>query len=124
MAENNQPKIPPHNTDAEASLLGSLLIDADAIVKIADIVGENDFYDERHGKIYQAIRSLYDGHKPIDVLTLSNSLKNNEQLDGVGGSQYLTELTNFVPSASHVVEYAQIVSTKALRRRSSRLVKR
>lgn len=117
MAETNQPKIPPQNVDAEASLLGSILIDSDAIVKVADIVDDGDFYDERHGRIYKAVKALYNNHKPIDVLTLSNELKSKQQLDDVGGAQYLTELTNFVPSAAHAVEYAQIVSSKALRRR-------
>lgn len=117
MADTKEPKIPPHNTDAEASLLGSILIDADAIVKVADIVKENDFYEERHSKIYTAVKKLYNDHKAIDVLTLSNQLKSTEQLEDVGGAQYLTELTNFVPSASHVVEYARIVASKALRRR-------
>lgn len=117
MATSKQPKIPPQNLDAEASLLGSILIDSDAIVKVADIVRDDDFYDQKHQKIFTALRRLYNEHSPIDVLTLSNQLKNNDQLEEVGGSQYLTELTNFVPSAAHALEYAQIVSSKAIRRR-------
>jgi replicative DNA helicase len=113
----NQPKIPPQNTEAEASLLGSILIDSDAIVKVADILREDDFYDEKHREIYRAIKALYANHSPIDVLTLSEKLKNSELLGSVGGDQYLTELTNFVPSAAHALEYAQIVSSKAIRRR-------
>ncbi|HEX5456716.1 MAG TPA: replicative DNA helicase [Candidatus Saccharimonadales bacterium] len=112
-----EPKIPPHNTDAEASLLGSILIDSDAIVKVADIVREDDFYDKKHETIYKALKSLYARHSPIDVLTLSNKLKGENNLKEVGGAEYLTELTNFVPSAAHVLEYAQIVSSKAVRRR-------
>lgn len=111
------PKIPPQNVDAEASLLGALLIDTDAIVKVADIIVSNDFYDQRHALIYEAIKNLYDHHRPVDVLTLSDELKNKGNLDKVGGSAYLTELTNFVPTASHVIQYAEIVSTKAMRRR-------
>ncbi|HLB66790.1 MAG TPA: replicative DNA helicase [Candidatus Saccharimonadales bacterium] len=110
-------KLPPQNTDAEASLLGALLIDSDAIIKIADIVYADDFYDEKHEKIYEAIRQLYEKHSPIDVLTLSNYLKDKGDLDFVGGSAYLTELTNYVPTAAHVEQYADIVSQKALRRR-------
>lgn len=110
-------KIPPQNTDAEASLLGALLIDADAVVKIADIVRADDFYEERHRRIYEAITKLYEKHSPIDVLTLSNELKGTGFLDMVGGAAYLTELTNFVPTATHVEQYADIVSQKALRRR-------
>lgn len=109
--------VPPQNTDAEASLLGALLIDSDAIVKVADIVSADDFYDPKHQRIYEAISQLYEKHSPIDVLTLSNQLKNSGFIDFVGGAAYLTELTNFVPTASHVEQYAEIVAQKALRRR-------
>lgn len=111
------PKIPPQNLEAEASLLGSLLIDSDAIVKIADIITAADFYDERHKYIYEAAVALYDKHSPIDILTLTDQLKNKELLEIVGGASYVTELTNFVPTAAHVEQYAEIVSTKAMRRR-------
>src|SRR5580698_2259391 len=93
---------PPQNAEAEASLLGALLIDSDAIVKIADQVQPQDFYEVRHQRIYQAILYLYEQHEAIDVLTLTDRLKNKDQLDGIGGAAYLTELTNFVPTASHV----------------------
>jgi replicative DNA helicase len=110
-------KIPPQNSEAEASLLGALLIDSDAIVKVADIVSDQDFYEDRHRYIYSSVRKLYESHRPIDVLTLSDELKNNGNLESVGGATYLTELTNFVPTAAHVVQYAEIVASKALRRR-------
>jgi replicative DNA helicase len=107
----------PQNTEAEASLLGALLIDSDAIVKIADTVSAADFFDKRHERIYEAIIHLYDGHSAIDVLTLSDRLKDSGHLDSIGGPSYLTELTNFVPTAAHVEQYADIVAQKALRRR-------
>ena len=110
-------KVPPQNTEAEASLLGALLIDADAIVKVADHIAPDDFYDERHARIYEAVVQLYEKHSPVDVLTLSNQLKTTGHLDMVGGPAYLTELTNFVPTAAHVEQYADIVAQKALRRR-------
>lgn len=110
-------KLPPQNTDAEASLLGAVLIDSDAIVKIADSINPDDFYDERHRHIYTAIQYLYERHSPIDVLTLSDQLKGTGLLDTVGGPAYLTELTNFVPTATHVEQYAEIVAQKAMRRR-------
>lgn len=109
--------VPPQNPEAEASLLGAILIDSDAIVKVADVITQDDFYDERHGHIFAAIKDLYEKHSPIDVLTLANELRNNGQLNDVGGPSYLTELTNFVPTASHVMQYAEIVSTKAMRRK-------
>lgn len=110
-------KQPPQNIDAEASLLGSILIDTDAIVKIADSLRPTDFFDKRHEIIYQGLLSLYEHHSAIDVLTLSNHLKASGELDSVGGPSYLAELTNFVPTAAHVEQYAEIVSQKALRRR-------
>ncbi len=118
MANSTTPlKEPPQNIDAEASLLGSILIDSDAIVKIADGIRVDDFFDRRHELIFRAMLSLYEHHSPIDVLTLANHLKSSGELDSVGGAAYLTELTNFVPTATHVEQYADIVAQKALRRR-------
>jgi replicative DNA helicase len=107
----------PQNAEAEASLLGALLIDSEAIVKVADNLSAGDFFDKRHERIYEAITQLYEAHEAIDVLTLADRLKNGGYLDGVGGASYLTELTNFVPTAAHVEQYAEIVAQKALRRR-------
>lgn len=117
MMEPKGAVLPPQNTDAEASLLGALLIDSDAIVKIADTINADDFYDPRNQRIYEAIAQLYEKHNPIDVLTLSDQLKNSGFLDFVGGAAYLTELTNYVPTAANVEQYAEIVAQKALRRR-------
>lgn len=108
---------PPQNSEAEASLLGALLIDGDAIVKIADNINAADFFEPRHRRIYEAISQLYENHEAIDVLTLTDRLRNNGHLDSAGGPAYLTELTNFVPTAAHVEQYADIVAQKALRRR-------
>ncbi len=109
--------VPPQNLEAEASLLGSVLLDVDAIVKVADTIHTQDFYDERHARIYEAMRALYDKHSPIDVLTLADQLKGAGFLEMVGGASYLTELTNFVPTAAHSEQYAAIVAEKAMRRR-------
>jgi replicative DNA helicase len=107
----------PQNLDVEASLLGSLLIDSDAFIKIGDMVRAEDFFDVHHSKIFAAMRALHDKRSPIDILTLSEQLKNADQLEAVGGAGYLTELTNFVPTAAHLEQYAQIVADKAIRRR-------
>src|SRR5690606_8321309 len=118
MNPDNMPKnLPPQNTEAEASLLGAILIDSDAIVKVADLVRPGDFYDERHARIYEATLQLYEKHSPIDVLTLSDQLHATGMIDLVGGAGYLTELTNFVPTASHAERYAEIVAQKSMRRR-------
>ncbi len=108
---------PPQNPEAEASLLGALLIDSEAVVKIADSLSAADFFDKRNERIYEAIMQLYEQRAAIDVLTLSDRLKNNGYLDSIGGPAYLTELTNFVPTAAHVEQYADIVAQKAMRRR-------
>ncbi len=105
------------NLDAEASLLGALLIDGDAIVKIADLISDKDFVDPKHQYIYSAIMALYEDRSAIDVLTLSDKLASMDKLKSIGGPSYLTELTNFVPTASHIDQYAEIVAQKALRRR-------
>lgn len=107
----------PQNLEAEASLLGAILIDGDALVKIADTISTLDFYDQRHQRIYEAIAQLYEKRRPIDVLTLADQLKGNGFLEMIGGPSYLTELTNFVPTAAHVEQYAEIVAQKAVRRR-------
>ena len=116
MDQNNN-KTQPNNIEAEMSLLGAILIDADSLVKIADSVNEDDFYDPKHKRIFSAIINLYNDHDAIDVLTLSDALRNNGNLEMIGGSSYLTELTNYVPTASHIDQYAEIVIQKALRRR-------
>lgn len=117
MDSDNDHRQAPQNLEAEASLLGAVLIDADALVKVADVINADDFFDPRHKHIYSAIVTLYEKRSPIDVLTLADELKNNGLLDMVGGASYLTELTNFVPTAAHVEQYAEIVAQKSLRRR-------
>ena len=107
----------PQNLDVEASLLGSLLIDSDAFIKIGDMISDEDFFDPHHRIIFSAMRSLHDKRSPVDILTLSEQLKSGGHLDTVGGASYLTELTNFVPTAAHLEQYAQIVADKSVRRR-------
>jgi len=113
----------PFDLDAEASVLGAVLIDNDAIVKISDKLTSADFYDVRHQHIYDALMVLYEDRKAIDVLTLSNQLKAAKHLDDVGGAVYLTELTNFVPTAAHVESYADLVAEKSVRRQLMRVNK-
>ncbi len=107
----------PQSVDVEASLLGSILIDPDALVKVADTIKPVDFYDDRHRKIYEACTRLYEQQTPIDIITLTEELKADGALHDVGGAAYLTELTNVVPTATHVENYAAIVATKSVRRR-------
>lgn len=110
-------KVPPHNLDAEKSLIGAVLIDDDTLADISEHVTHNDFYDKRHGIIYESMMRLYEKNKPVDLLTLTDELKRKDQLEEIGGSAYLTELTNYVPTAAHSEAYAELVSQKAVRRR-------
>jgi replicative DNA helicase len=107
----------PQNTDVEASLLGSLLIDGESFLKISDQLQAADFFDKRHSMIFASMRILHDKRRPIDILTLSEQLKNESRLEQIGGASYLTELTNVVPTAAHLEQYAEIVAEKAIRRR-------
>lgn len=119
MADKTVPagKVPPQNVDAEMSLLGAVLIDEEVLADITEHVKPKDFYDKRHGVIFDAIMRLYEKNKPVDLLTLTDELKRKGELDEVGGSAYLTELTNYVPTAAHAESYAEIVAQKAVRRR-------
>ena len=108
---------PPQNTEAEASIIGAILVDSDAIVRVADALSPTDFYEERHRRIYEAIEKLYEKHRPIDTLTLSNQLKDDGFLELIGGSTYLAELANYVPTAAHAEHYADIIRQKSMRRR-------
>ena len=115
MPEN--PKIPPHNLEAEQSVLGSLLIDREAIYKIMDILTPEDFYREAHKIIYETMLELIAKHEPIDIIALSNKLKERKALEDIGGQSYLSSLSNIVPTSSHVNNYADIVQKKATLRR-------
>lgn len=119
MAENKSPitKLPPQNMEAESSLLGCLLIDKDAVIKVVDIIRPEDFYKDANGIIFSAMRELYIHHEPIDILTLTNKLEEKNQIEAIGGRTYLAELANSVATSSHIVYYANIVQRKATLRR-------
>lgn len=109
--------IPPQNLEAEQSLLGSILLDPEAMTKIADILVADDFYKEAHRMIFQAIGDLYEKHDPIDVLSLSNRLEEKNHLQEIGGRSYLMSLANAVPASNNIVHYAHIIQKKATLRR-------
>lgn len=110
-------KITPQNLEAEQSLIGSLLLDKDAIIRVGDQVDTGDFYSEKHRQIYEAIVDLFRKHEPIDLLSLSNRLQEKNELERIGGRAYLIQLSNCVPTSSHVLHYAQIVQKKSTLRR-------
>jgi len=110
-------KIPPQNLEAEMSLLGAILIDKEALLKIADILEPDDFYKPAHAEVYQAILDLYAKSEPVDILTLSNRLEERGVLEKIGGRSFVVSLANTVPTASHVKHYADIVARKATLRK-------
>ncbi len=109
-------KLPPQNNEAEQTVLGSILIEPEAILKVIDILVPADFYNPSHEEIYKAIFELYEKHQPVDVMTVGNRLKENGMLKDVGGSTYLADLVNRVTTASNVAHYAQIVREKKVLR--------
>lgn len=115
--KNSAERIPPQNLDAEKSLLGAILISEESLPDITEIVKPKDFYDIRHQHIYNAMWSLYDRHIPVDLLTVRDELKKKKVAEVAGGAAYLSELTNFVPTAAHARAYAEMVQKAAVRRR-------
>ena len=114
---NEEIKVPPHNLEAEQSVLGSLMLDKEAIVKVADFLKPEDFYKDAHGEIFETMLELYENRDPIDVLSISNKLEEKGKLEEIGGSSYVASLVNSVPSASHVSHYAKVVQKKGMLRR-------
>ncbi|OGH02591.1 MAG: replicative DNA helicase [Candidatus Levybacteria bacterium RIFCSPHIGHO2_01_FULL_37_17] len=108
-------KVPPNNSDAEESVLGAILIDKDSIGLVSGIISASDFYNQINGIIFDAMLSLFEERKPIDVLTLKSKLKSKKQ-DKFVDTSYLTELVNKVPTAANIEEYAQIIKEASTRR--------
>ncbi len=109
-------RIPPHDEEAEQAVLGAILIDKDAIIAVSQLISGENFYDDRHREIYQGMLALYEERKPIDLLTLTDTLKKKKTFDKVGGSSYLSSLTNIVPTAANSEYYAGIIREKYVRR--------
>jgi replicative DNA helicase len=116
MPEELPEKLPPQSIEAEQSLLGCLMLDKNAIVKVVDYLEARDFYRRAHQEIYQACQELFEKGEPVDILSVVNRLKEKGQLEEVGGNSYLTELINSVPTASHILNYAKIIQRKRILR--------
>lgn len=110
-------KIPPNALEAEQAALGSLLIDKDAIIRIADVLTPEDFYSDKHRIVYDAMLTLYQKHEPIDIVSLSNVLEERKQLESIGGRGFLISLSNTVPTSANIVQYARIIQKKSTLRR-------
>jgi replicative DNA helicase len=110
-------KVPPHNLEAEQSILSAILIENNTLPEVLEILSEQDFYREAHRKIFKAMIELFERNEPADLVTLMNFLKERGQLESLGGASYLAELVDAVPMAVNAAHYAKIVQEKATLRR-------
>jgi len=109
-------KLPPQNLELEETLIGTLMLDKNAITRIADILLSEDFYRHENKLIYDTILELFEKGKPIDIMTVTNRLKEKEQLNEIGGASYLATLINKAPSSYNCEEYANIIHRKRILR--------
>ncbi len=118
MAESSRiERLPPQNTEAEEAVLGGILIDPDAIIRVATFLRPEDFYREKLGWIFDTALALHERREPIDFLTVCDELERRGQLDEIGGPAFITTLINAVPTSIHAEHYARIVERTATRRR-------
>jgi len=116
MANDTNHKLPPQDIEVEKSLLGSLMLDKNAIIKVADFLQPRDFYKRNHQQVYQVILELFEKGEPVDLLAVSTRLKEKKLFEEIGRNSYLTELINTVPTAAHISNYAKIVQRKRILR--------
>jgi replicative DNA helicase len=117
LSKNGLPdKLPPQSIEAEQCLLGSLMLDKNAILKVVDFLQPRDFYKTSHQEIFKTMHALFEKGEPIDLLAVASSLKDKGKLKEIGSNTYLTELINTVPTASHALNYAKIVQRKRILR--------
>lgn len=114
---NKNVRVPPHTIEAEQSTLGAILIDPEAIVKVADLISPDSFYDPAHNAIYGAMQTLYEARQPIDAVTLTNELKKVKKLKEVGGASKIAELSNAVSTSANIESYAKLVADSYTKRR-------
>jgi replicative DNA helicase len=110
-------KIPPQNLAAEQSVIGSMLLDKNAVVRVIELLNPDSFYRDAHRFIYESILDLFDRGEPVDLVTVTEALRKSGKLDAVGGSVYVADLINSVPTAANVEHYAKIVEEKYVLRR-------
>jgi replicative DNA helicase len=114
--DDNLRKVPPQNLEAESSVLGGILLENEAVNQVLELLRPEDFYRESHRKVFRAIVELSDRSEPVDLITLSDFLKNRGDLEAVGGTAYLASLADFVPTAANITHYARIVREKSILR--------
>lgn len=121
---NAEERVPPHNIEAEWAVLGAVLLDPTAMDTAADLLQGDEFYKTTHQQIFAAMLELYDAGDPIDVVTLAQQLQERQQLEGVGGISFLSQLADSVPTAANISYYAAIVKDKSSHRQAIKELKR
>lgn len=116
-ADFSSHKLPPQHIEAEQSVLGGILIENEAINRVMELLGADDFYRDAHRKIFDALINLSERDEPADLITLTNELRKIDQLDSIGGASYLASLIDSVPTAANIEYYARIVKEKAILRK-------
>jgi len=114
-------RVPPHNNEAEQSVIGAIFLDPQALITAAEVLMPEDFYRLAHERIFNTMLNLSDKGQAIDVVTVTEELSATKELENVGGISYLTEIANSVPTAANIFHYAKIVEEKALLRRLIRV---
>lgn len=117
MDESIVTRVPPHNIEAEQSVLGAIIMDIDAVGIASEILRPSDFYRPDHQQIYEAIMELYNNSEPIDLVTIQNKLIEKGILEQVGGLGYITQLATIVPTSAHIKQYAKIVESRSVLRK-------
>src|SRR3990170_6186104 len=107
-------RVPPHNLEAEQSVLGSMLLERDAIARVVELVRPEDFYRDAHRKIFEVVVELFERGEPADLVSVTERLRSKGQLDDMGGAAYVTALLNAVPTAANVEYYARLVVQKSM----------
>jgi len=110
-------KIPPQDVEAEKSLIGSMMIEKEAILEVINVIDRDCFYEDAHAKIFDVIVDLFDRNRAVDIITVTDELKKKQALEAVGGTVYLTQLIDSVATAANVEHYARIVREKAILRK-------
>ncbi len=114
---NSVGRVPPHSLDAEQSVLGAVLLDNEAVNAVLEVLKPSDFYQPSHRSLFEQMVELYERQEPIDVVTLTAQLRSSNQLDKVGGVEYLSQLVDFVPTAANTQYYARIIKEMSIRRK-------
>src|SRR5437868_760177 len=111
------PKVPPHDDVAEQSVLGAILINKDTMIEVAEFLRAEHFYKDAHAMIFGAMLTLYEAHEPLDIVSVSAQLKKEGTLKTAGGTSYISELLNVVPTSAHALRYARIIQENYTKRR-------